>query len=34
VFDAIHMVDEMIRKEAADKPAASVDIGMPISTRE
>jgi hypothetical protein len=34
VTDAIQIVDEMIRKEASERPAASVDIGMPISTRE
>ncbi len=32
VTDAIEVVDEMIRKEAAGKPAADVNIGMPVST--
>ena len=32
VTDAIEVVDEMIRKEAAGKPAADVNIGMPAST--
>jgi hypothetical protein len=31
VTDAIEVVDEMIRKEGS-KPAAGVDIGMPVQT--
>jgi len=32
VTDAIEVVDEMIRKEAAGKPATDVNIGRPAST--
>jgi hypothetical protein len=32
VTDAIEVVDELIRKEG-HKPAAGVDIGMPVSTK-